>query len=78
MIKICDESNTKPKIIQADNGPEFKGDFSDWTKENKIDLIKTLSYSPTSHGLIENFNKKLRKMIREGIIRYNSLNWVNH
>ena len=78
MIKICDDSNTKPKIIQADNGSEFKGDFSDWTKENKIDLIKTLSYSPTSNGLIENFNKQLRKMIWEGTIRYNSLNWVNH
>ena len=35
----------KPKIIQADNGPEFKVDFSDWTKENKIDLIKTLTLS---------------------------------
>ena len=68
MIKICNDSKTKPKTIQADNGPEFKGDFSDWTKENKIDLIKTLSYSPTSNGLIENFNKQLRKMIREGAI----------
>ena len=78
MIKISDESNTKPKIIQADNGPEFKGEFSDWTHNNKIDLIKTLSYSPTSNGLIENYNKQLRKMIREGTIRYNSLNWFNH
>ena len=64
---------------------------SEWTKDNKIDLIKilsysptsngmikTLSYSPTSNGLIENFNKQMRKMIREGTIRYNSLNWVNH
>ena len=57
MIKICDESNTKPKIIQADNGSEFKGDFSDWTKDNKIDLIKTLSYLPTSNGLISNYVK---------------------
>ena len=44
----------------------------------KTDLIKTLSYSPTSNGLIENYNKQLRKMIREGTIRYNSLNWFNH
>ena len=78
MIKISDESNTKPKIIQADNGSEFKGEFSDWTHNNNIDLIKTLSYSPTSNGLIENYNKQLRKMIREGTIRYNSLNWFNH
>ena len=78
MINICDKSNTKPKIIQSDNGSEFKGDFSDWANDNDIDLVKTLSYSPTSNGLIENFNKQLRKMIREGTIRYNSLNWVNH
>ena len=78
MIKITNESNTMPKTFQADNGSEFKGEFSDWTHSNKIDLIKTLSYSPTSNGLIENYNKQLRKMIREGTIRYNSLNWVNH
>ena len=78
MIKITDESNTMPKTFQADNGSEFKGEFSDWTHSNNIDLIKTLSYSPTSNGLIENYNKQLRKVIREGTIRYNSLNWVNH
>ena len=75
---FSNESHTIPKIIQADNGSEFKGAFSEWTHQHKIDLIKTLSYSPTSNGLIENYNKQLRKMIREGTIRYNSLNWVEH
>ena len=33
MIKICHESNSKPKIIkQSDNGSEFVGDFSEGTK----------------------------------------------
>ena len=37
-----------------------------------------MSYSPTSNGLIENFNKQLRVLIREGVVRYDSLNWVEH
>ena len=78
MEKITNESNTRPKILQSDNGSEFKGALSEWTHRHHIDQIKTLSYSPTSNGLIENFNKQLRKMIREGTIRYNSLNWVEH
>ena len=45
MIKITNESNTKPKIIQADNGSEFKGEFSDWTHNNNIDLISYKQYA---------------------------------
>ena len=78
MEKIATRANTYPKILQSDNGSEFKGVFEDWAKENKIDHIKTLSYNPKSNGLIENFNKHLRKLIREGTIRYNSLDWIHH
>ncbi len=76
--RIATRAQTYPKIIQSDNGSEFKGAFIDWTKEHNIDHIKTLSYSPTSNGSIENFNKQLRVLIREGTIRYHSLNWVEH
>ena len=76
--RIATRAHTYPKIIQSDNGSEFKGAFIDWTKEHNIDHIKTLSYSPTSNGLIENFNKQLRVLIREGVVRYDSLNWVEH
>ena len=78
MERIANKAHTYPKIIQSDNGSEFKAAFSEWTKEHDIDHIKTLSYSPTSNGLIENFNKQLRVFIREGTIRYNSLNWNEH
>ena len=76
--RIAIKAHTYPKIIQSDNGSEFKGAFNDWTNEHNIDHIKTLSYSPTSNGLIENFNKQLRGFIREGTIRYHTLKWVDH
>ena len=41
-------------------------------------MIHTVSYSPTGNALIENYNNTLRKMIREGFIRYKSLNWTKH
>ena len=54
MEKISNDANTIPKILQSDNGSEFKGELSEWAHQNKIGQIKTLSYSPTSNGLIEN------------------------
>ena len=71
--------NTYPKMLQSDNGSEFKNAiFEKWGKDNDVKLIHTLSYTPTGNALIENFNKFLRKMINEGMTRYNSFNWVDH
>ena len=69
----------KPHILQSDNGTEFKNyDTKAWLKELNIKPIFSLPYSPESNGLIENFNKQLRKMMRELFIRNNNLNWVDH
>ena len=71
--------NTYPRMIQSDNGGEFKnGLFEEWAEENKITLKLSMSYQPTSNALIENYNNLLRKMIREGFIRHNNLNWIEH
>jgi IS30 family transposase len=71
--------DTYPHIIQSDNGGEFKNKpFKEWAKEHHIHLIHTLSYTPTGNALVENANKWIRKMIREGFVRYNSFNWVDH
>ena len=49
--------HTYPKIIQTDNGGEFKNKtFQDWAKLNNIKLKLSLSHTPTSNALIENFN----------------------
>lgn len=78
LAEICRVSRTYPLILQSDNGGEFKGVFKTFCADNDITQVKTLSYSPTSNGLVENFNMFLRKMIREGFIREKSLNWVDH
>ena len=52
---IVEETNTYPKMIQADNSSEFMNETSDWMKENNIIYIKTLSYSPTL--MIRNNNR---------------------
>ena len=81
-LEICiheQMEGTYPKLLQADNGKEFKNnDINAWAKENKVKLIHTVSHTPTANALIENFNKFLRQMINEGFIRYNSLYWVDY
>jgi hypothetical protein len=78
LINIVQETKTYPKIIQADNGSEFKKETSEWMKEHDIVYIKTLSYSPESNGLVEGKNKIVRKVLREIMIRRNSRNWTNY
>jgi hypothetical protein len=78
MVNIVAETKTYPRIIQADNGSEFKAETSQWMKDNNITYIKTLSYSPESNGLVEGTNKKIRNVLREIMIRTNSRNWTTH
>jgi hypothetical protein len=75
---VVEEAKTYPKIIQADNGSEFKAETSRWMSDNNIVCIKTLSYSPESNGLVKGKNKIVRKILREIMIRQNSRNWTNY
>jgi hypothetical protein len=72
------ETKTYPRIIACDNGGEFKRETLAWMKEHNIQVINTLSYSPESAGLVEGTNKKVRKVLREIMIRTNSRNWTRH
>lgn len=74
---ICDDAGVYPSIIQKDNGGEFQAETNDFMARHNIKWINTLSYSPQSNGLIENFNNQLRKMLREIMIRHNNLVWHN-
>ena len=74
---IVQETNTYPKMIQADNGSEFMNETSDWMKENNIVYTKTLSYTPTSNDLVEGKNRRIREVLRELMIRNNNRNWTN-
>ena len=72
-----EEANTYLKMIQADNGSEFMNETSDWMKENDIVYIKTLSYTSTSNGLLEEKKRRIREVLRELMIRNNNRNWTN-
>ena len=73
------EMTIQPHIIQSDNGAEFKNyNTIQYYKDNNIKYIFTLPYAPESNGLIENFNKQLRRMFRELFIMNNNLNWINY
>ena len=74
---IVQQTNTFPKMIQADNGSEFMNETTEWMKDNNIVYIKTLSYTPTSNGLVEHKNRRIREVLREMMIRNNSRNWTN-
>jgi hypothetical protein len=78
MVNIVAETKSYPRICQFDNGGEFKKETLDWMKEHNIQVIKTLSYSPESNGLVEGTNKKVRNVLREIMIRTNSRNWTTH
>jgi hypothetical protein len=74
---ICQEAGVYPNIIQKDGGGEFQAETNEFMERHNIKWINTLSYSPQSNGLIENFNNQLRKMLREIMIRHNNLVWYN-
>jgi transposase InsO family protein len=65
-----------PIILQTDNGGEFLGEMKAWCVTNNIKQVFTATHTPQSNGLVENFNLHLRKMIREGFVRNNNLNWT--
>ena len=77
MATICDKAGVYPHFIQKDNGGEFQGATNTFMEGHNIQWINTLSYSPQSNGLIENFNNQLRKMLRELMIRHGNLVWYN-
>ena len=77
MNTICTKAGVYPHILQKDNGGEFQGETNTFMEQHNIKWINTLSYSPQSNGLIENFNNQLRKMLREIMIRNKNLVWYN-
>ena len=52
----------KPKLLQIDNGPEFRGKPLDiWAKKNEVELHFIDRGKPTQNGHIESFNGRFRQ-----------------
>ena len=71
------EAGVYPRILKRDNGGEFVGDLSALMTAHNIEGVETLSYSPESNGLIENFNNQMRKMLRKLMIGHQNFTWYN-
>lgn len=52
----------QPKLLQIDNGPEFRGKTLDvWAKKNGVELHFIDPGKPTQNGHIESFNGRFRQ-----------------
>lgn len=61
---ICNNINfgaTRPRILQVDNGSEFRA-MPNYCRDNNIKLVFTTTYTPTSNGLVERLNSELRNL----------------
>lgn len=83
------DAKTYPRIVQCDNGPEFSDKFSTFVtqlnvhgfpncEKHRCNILHTLSHSPTSNAMVERANQEIKKRIREGFVRNNELEWVQH
>ena len=53
-----------PKILQTDNGGEFKNnDLENFCEENNIKLIHSSPYHPQTNGSVEATHKEIQKYI---------------
>jgi transposase InsO family protein len=77
MEDIISTANTRPKILQSDNGKEFRGSLSEYCENKNIKQVFTLSYTPQSNGLVENLNNQVRKILREMFLRNKNTTWYD-
>ena len=59
----------KPEQIRVDNGPEFtSGTFTDWCKEQNINLRYIQPGKPVQNAFIERFNRTFREEVLDAYI----------
>jgi len=75
---IIQEEGVIPKIWQSDQGREFRGEVSEYCKEENIKQIFSKSYSPQTSGLVEGVNKIMRGKLSDAMVRNKSRRWVDY
>jgi len=75
--RIYDEWNY-PKIIQTDQGSEFKGDFSKFCSAKNIHLIHSRSHHPQSQGKDERSHQTWKRKIRFDMENGKDVHWAKN
>ena len=76
-MKRAIHDNGKPRKIRVDNGPEFiSSDFSNWCKNNDIEIQYIQPGRPMQNGFIERFNRTFRQDILDAYL-FDDITQVN-
>jgi transposase InsO family protein len=67
---------SKPKLIKADNGPQFRKQFRRWLAENGIGIRQGPPYTPTYNGKVERAYGDLRQAINATLPKSKNLEQV--
>lgn len=75
---ILSNPSTRPKILQSDNGSEFKNsDVEAVLKRYGITQVFSKPYSPTSQGAIEKVNQTLKLMLKRLWATKKNHQWIS-
>ena len=64
-----------PRILQCDNGGEFKGDTRSMCKDVGVKIINSRAYHSQSQGKVERSHRALREKIHNDLL-HSRTNWV--
>ena len=68
----------KPKILQSDNGLEFKNNIlNTFLLSVNVNQVYSKSYTPQTQGAVERCNRTIKGMIFRYLTSNNTNNWVN-
>ena len=69
LAEMYERWGEKPRMIQSDNGSEFKY-LKPYLAKNGITQVFSLPHKPQSNGAIERFNATLKRMLAINAILY--------
>lgn len=68
-----------PKIVQSDNGPEFKNAFmTELLNEEDFKFITSEAYRPQSQGQVERFNRTIKSWLQMMMTKNGDRRWKVH
>lgn len=74
---IYNEHGT-PKIVQHDQGREFRGAVEQLMHALKVKIIRSSPYHPQSQGKVERMHRTLRKKMLHDLLSLRGVSWVDH